>query len=458
MNVEIKDAGDARKIVNVTFDSDEMSSKGKEVCREFSRMANIPGFRKGKAPEQVIRKRFAKEIQQELTRKVSTSAYEAVLAEKDIKVYSILKVEPGDVSSESSASIEVTVDIISDFELPKYEEFELTVHPTDVSDEDVEKELNSLRDQRASFDEVDRASESGDYVKCSYEGTLDGSPVAELLPDKPMYGKQTNTWEEAGQAKGLGVDAIAQAVVGMKKDDKKDVEADFPDDFEVAPLAGKKVNYALEVHEVREKKAPDAEDENFLKSLKAENLEDLKKKIKDDLVSRKERENIDGKRSQITQKILELPDFPLPQQAVEEESKAIFQSNIQRAAQQGAKQEDMESKKDDLWKEAQTQALARVKITIMLGQIAEIEKVEVTNEDLAQAATREAMMMRTDPNTYVQELVKDQVRLNRLRQDILHDKTLELMSSKTKEKLAEAEEKPTETKEKPAKTKKKKTK
>ena len=140
MNVEIKDAGDARKIVNVTFDSDEMSSKGKEVCREFSRMANIPGFRKGKAPEQVIRKRFAKEIQQELTRKVSTSAYEAVLAEKDIKVYSILKVEPGDVSSESSASIEVTVDIISDFELPKYEEFELTVHPTDVSDEDVQKE------------------------------------------------------------------------------------------------------------------------------------------------------------------------------------------------------------------------------------------------------------------------------------------------------------------------------
>ena len=152
------------------------------------------------------------------------------------------------------------------------------------------------------------------------------------------------------------------------------------------------------------------------------------------------------------------PDFPLPQQAVEEESKAIFQSNIQRAAQQGAKQEDMESKKDELWKEAQTQAQARVKITIMLGQIAEIEKVEVTNEDLAQAATREAMMMRTDPNTYVQELAKDQVRLNRLRQDILHDKTLELMSSKTKEKLAEAEEKTTETKEKPAKTKKKKTK
>ena len=301
------------------------------------------------------------------------------------------------------------------------------------------KELDLLRDQRASFEEVERAIEVGDYVKCSYEGMLDGSPVAELLPDKPMYGKQSNTWEEAGQAKGLGVDAIAQAVIGMKKDEKKEGDADFAEDFEVAPLAGKKVTYSLEIHEVREKKAPSAEDEGFLKALKVENLDDLKKKIKDDLVSRKERENTDGKRGQVTQKFLEIPDFPLPQQAVENESKAIFQSNVQRAIQQGAKQEDMESKRDELWKEAQVQAQARVKITITLGRIAELEKVEVSNEDLAQAATREAMMMRTDPQTYVQELAKDQARINRLRQDVLHDKTLELVASKAKEKVCDIE-------------------
>jgi trigger factor len=444
VNVEIKEAGDARKIVNVSFDTDEMSEKGKQVCKELSRIANIPGFRKGKAPEQIIRKKFANEITQELSRKVSTAAYEAVLDNKDIKVYSILKVEPGEISTDAPATIEVTVDIESDFELPKYEEFELTINPTDVKDEDVEKEIDSLRDQRASFEEVDRKVAKGDYVKCSYEGMLDDSPVADLLADKPMYGKQSNTWEEAGQAKGLGIDAIAQAVIGMKKDDKKDVEADFPKDFEVAPLAGKKVMYSLEIHEVREKKAPDAEDENFLKSLKAESLDDLKKKVKDDLLSRKERENIDGKRSQVTQKILEMPDFPLPQQAVEDESKAIFQSNAQRAMQQGAKQEDIEEKRDELWKEAQVQAQARVKITITLGRIAELEKVEVSNEDLAQAASREAMMMRTDPQAYVQELAKDQARINRLRQDVLHDKTLELVASKAKEKVEVTEDKQTD--------------
>jgi trigger factor len=437
VNVEIKEAGDARKIVNVSFDSDEMSAKDKEVCRELGRMANIPGFRKGKAPEQVIRKKYSKEIHQELTRKVSTAAYEAVLENKEIKVYSVLKVEPNEFLKGESAKVEVTVDIEPDFELPKYEEYELTVHTAEVKDEDVDKEIDSIRDQRASFDEVERAAEKGDYVKCSYEGTLNDSPVSDILPDKPMYGKQTNTWEEAGQAKGLGVDAIAEAVIGMKKDDKKEIDADFADDFDVVPLQGKKVKYSVEVHEVREKKAPDPKDENFLKSLQVESLIDLKKKVKDDLLSRKERENIDGKRSQVTSKILEMPDFPLPQQAVEDESKNIFQANIQRAVQNGAKQEDMESKRDELWKEAQTQAKARVKITITLSRIAELEKVEVSNEDLAQAATREAMMMRTDPQAYVKELSQDQARISRLRQDVLHDKTLELVANKAKEKVCD---------------------
>lgn len=440
MNLEIKEAGDARKVALVSFDSEEISDQEKQVCKEFGRMANIPGFRKGKAPIQVIKKRYSKELKEELNRKVSTTAYEAVLDHKDIRVYSILKVDAGELEPNSPATVEVTVDVEPDFELPDYENFEFTIHPTEVNEEDEEKALDGLKDQKASFEEVERAVAEGDYVKCSYEGFLDGSPVSEILPDKPMYGKQSNTWEEAGQVKGMGVEAIAQGVVGMKKDEKKEIEAEFEDDFELAPLAGKKVNYSIEVHEVREKKAPDPESEDFLKSFNVETLEELKEKIREDIKARKERENQDGKRGQATQKILEIPDFPLPQQAVEDESKAIFQKTIERAAQQGAKQEDMESKRDELWKEAQVQGQARVKITLVLGRIAEQEKVEVTNEDLAQAATREAMMRRTDPQAYVQELSKDRARINQLRQDILHDKTLELIASKGKETVSEIED------------------
>ena len=436
MNLELKDAGTARKIATVTFDADEIKNKENEACKEIGKIANIPGFRKGKAPAAVIRKRFSKELKDELTRKVSTDAYESILENKEIKVYSILKVDAGDPSSENGASVEVTVDLEPEFEIPDYENFEVTINPTDVSDEDIDNEINALRDQRASFDEVDRAAKEGDYIKCSYEGELDGKPVAEILPDKPMYGKQTNTWEEAGQAKGLGVDAIAQGVVGMKSGDKKDIEAPFEEDFEVEPLAGKTISYKLEVHEVREKKPP-ALNEEFFKSIKVENLEELKDRVLTDLETRKKRENQNAKRSQVTQKILDTPDFPLPQQAVEDESNSIFQSRAQRAIQQGTKQEDIESQKDELWKEARIQGEARVKLTLILGKIAEKEKVDVNNEDLARAASQEAMMMRKDPTTYIKELSKDRRQLHRLRQDILHDKTLDLVADKAKEKIGE---------------------
>ena len=439
MNVDIKDAGVARKIATVSFDSEEVSKQESMVCRELGKMVNIPGFRKGKAPANVIRKKYAKELRDELNRKVSTAAYEAVLDQKDIKVYSILKVDAGEIDPSQTASVEVTLDIEPEFDLPDYKSFELTIEPTDVSEDDISKEIDAVRDQRASFEQVERPIEKGDYVKCSYEGTLDDKAVADLLPEKPMYGKQANTWEEAGNQTGMGVDAIAEGVIGMSVGEKKEITAEFPKDFEVEVLAGKKVIYQLEAHEIREKKAPAMEDENFLKSLKVESVDELKDKVMEQIKFRKEQENENLKRKQITQKILDLPDFPLPQQAVEDESKAIFQNNIQRASQQGVKPEELEKNRDDMWKESQTQGQARVKLTLVLSKVAEDQKIEVTREDLAQAASREAMMRRVDPTKFIKELSQDRARLAKLREDILYDKAITLMAKQSKEKICDIE-------------------
>ena len=173
MNVDIKDAGVARKIATVSFDSDEVSKHESKVCQDLGKLVSIPGFRKGKAPSNIIRKKYAKELSEELTRKVSTAAYEAVLEQKDIKIYSVLKVDAGELKSTEAASVEVTVDIEPEFELPKYKEFELTIEPTDVKDEDINKELDALENSGKAY-VVERAVQGGDYVKCSYEGMLEG--------------------------------------------------------------------------------------------------------------------------------------------------------------------------------------------------------------------------------------------------------------------------------------------
>ena len=378
-------------------------------------------------------------MREELNRKVSTAAYEAVLEQKDIKVYSVLKVDAGELEPSQSASVEVTIDVEPEFEIPKYKDFELTIETTEVSEEEVTTELDTIREQRASFDIVERASEKGDYVKCSYEGTLDGKPVAELLPEKPMFGKQANTWEEAGNQTGMGVDAISDGVIGMSAGDKKEITASFPKDFEVEVLAGHSVAYQIEVHEVREKKAPELENEDFLKSLQIKSVDELREKVTEQLKIRKEQENENLKRKQITQNILDIEDFPLPQQAVEDESKAIFQNRIQQASRQGMQTEEIEKKRDEWWKESQTQGQARVKLTLVLSKIAEEEKITVEKEDLAQAATREAMMRREDPTKFIKELSQNRARLSRLREDIVYDKTLIKIAELSKERICDIE-------------------
>ena len=165
----------------------------------------------------------------------------------------------------------------------------------------------------------------------------------------------------------------------------------------------------------------------------------MKEKVTEQIKVRKEQENQNLKRKQITQKILDMDDFPLPQQAVEDESKAIFQNRIQQASRQGVKPEEIEKNRDDWWKESQTQGQARVKLTLVLSKIAEEEKVTVENEDLAQAATREAMMRREDPTKFIKELTQDRNRLNRLREDIVYDKTLIKIAELSKEQICDIE-------------------
>ena len=154
VKIELKDAGDARKVATITFEAEEVAEREKKVCKDFANQANIPGFRKGKVPPSVIRSRFGKQMNEELKRQVSTDAYEAVLKRDDLRVHSVLKVDAGEVDSGNAATVEVTVDIEADFELPDYESYQLSISKTEVSDEEVEKELTNLCEQRASYETV----------------------------------------------------------------------------------------------------------------------------------------------------------------------------------------------------------------------------------------------------------------------------------------------------------------
>ncbi|MFP6855369.1 MAG: trigger factor [Opitutales bacterium] len=430
MKVEIKDTSDTRKVATVEFEPSEVAEEEKKVLRLFAQHAKVPGFRPGKAPDHVIRSQFANRVMEEWGTRLSTSARDAVLEHDDLRVHQLLKIEPGEILVDAPVEVVVTLDVEPPFDLPEYEGFKLESPSDEPSQEDVDQLIESWRQQRADFAVVDRAAEAGDYVKCSYEGSIDEKPISELLPDKPIYGKQSNTWEEAGAEGGIGVAAIVDGVVGMKAGDKKTCEAEFPEDFEVEQLAGKTGTYELEVHETRHKELPELADQKFLKSMEVDTVEALQERAEQEAKAQLERSNQASKRSQTRDQLLEAIDFELPQADLERETQDIFRYMVESNVKRGVAQQDLETHKDEMFARAGEDARETVKLRIILGRIAEKEELKVNQEELTQVIATQAMMAGADPREHFSELQKDRSKLAALQQQILFDKTLALIMEK----------------------------
>jgi trigger factor len=447
VNVTINDISETRKDVLVTISGDEVAQEESRILKSFIKQAKVPGFRPGKAPEARVRQLYTQQLNEELKNALMRSAYEHVVGHDDIDVYNIVEFpEPGNFLSGQEISIDLTVDVNPQFELPEYKGISTEAPSTDVEDKEIDETIDRIRRQRADFEVVEREAGESDYVKLSYTGTLDGETISEQLKDQPRlqaWGAVKDGWEEAGteEAKQFGVPAVIDALIGMKAGDTKTVEQVIPDDFAVESFQGKTISYEIEVGEVRERKLPEM-DEEFLKSVRAESLEDFKAQILDELEAKKKREAEDAQREQILKYLDEAVDIPLPESAIEAETQNAMGRIINQNMQMGIGEEEFEKNKEAIFAGASQAAQRDVKLQIILNRIAEGEEVKVENEDLSRALYNMAMQQRQKPEDLAKEFSKDRGRLIQLQRQILFSKTLDfLLKESSSGPAAEAEEK-----------------
>lgn len=431
MKTTVEDINDTRKVVTVDVPVTVVAETEKELLGEFARQARLPGFRPGKAPEHLIRAKFKKEIAEELNRKLTSKAYDQGVKEAKLEVFSIVSVDGGEFKSGEAGQVKFTLDIQPKFDLPEYKGVEVVLPKAEVKDEEVEQAWNYILSQRAEYNVVDKAAEKGDFVKLSYEGKVDGQLISEIAPDAPIYGTQATTWEEAGAENAPGVRAIIDGIVGMKAGDKKEVEQVFGDDFEVEALRGKKAVYSIEVKEVREKKLPEVNEE-FLSSMNCKTEEELREQIRKDILNNRERELENIKRQQILDKIAAQVSFPLPESALESETQLILADYMRREMSRGKSEEEFEKQKEDLYAQASSAASNRLKLEIILAEIARKEKIELQEQDIQRAVIQEAMRLRVSPDDLVKELRKNRTYLNNLRRNALCGKVVDLLSKEAK--------------------------
>lgn len=425
MKVELKDLTETRKQLVVAFDAEEIDAEEARVTGEFARMARIPGFRPGKAPASVVKRRYGKDIARELKQAVISKAYREGIQEAKVDVLTIVDLDDPTVAAGSPAEIVITLDVNPSFELPEYKGLPVTAGDLTVKPEEIDEVIENIRRERADYNTVERAAEQGDYVKFSFEGTIDGQPIAEIAKERPIYGSMPQTWEEAGSEEGL-LPGMGKHLIGLKAGDEKEVSIEFPADFHVGELAGKIATYSVKVQEVRERVLPEL-DEQFLQAQGVSSVEELRSKVEESLKGRKEAEDRANRRRQVMEELSRRVDFPIPESLIDSEADQLVHQIVEQNIRQGIPQEELEKNKDEIFATARKNAIERVKVRMLLLRIAEKEEIKLERDDMNRAIVMEAMRARQKPEKFVKELEKNRDRLRAIQQDVLIDKALDFL-------------------------------
>lgn len=397
----------------------------KQVVGEFSRQVRIPGFRPGKAPPNIILRKYARDVAGELERKSIAEAYEEMVENGRLQICSVVELEPGEIKVGQPAEITFLVDVEPEFTLPEYKGISVMVPPSQVSEEEVDRILHTLRSQRAEFKEKDGPAEDSDYVQVSYEGRLEGRPLEEIAPDQPLFARQSQTWEEASAERG-DFPGLAKQLIGLAAGDEKEITVDFDGDFEIEALRGKSVQYDVKVTEIREKVLPEL-DEDFLAAFEVESVELLKHSIRADLTDRKEKERRRIMREQVLNFLGDKTSFDLPQSAVDEESEYLFQTMLEFRHNAQEAEDDPAEVEAGLREDAVAEARRRVKINRVLRKIAEIEHIQPEEKDYQNFIIKEAMQTRQMPEKIAKAINKDRSRLRAMQESIVFNKTLDFL-------------------------------
>jgi trigger factor len=429
MNITVEDVAPCKKRLKIEVPANRVKQAYDRVADDFQKEARIPGFRPGHAPRTVVVKKYHKDIESEAQRTLVPEAYQEAIAEKKLRVVSQPEIEDLKYQAGLSLSFSTVVELVPDFKLPPYKGLVIPKQETEVQDEEVEKTLKSLADQRANFEDAeDRPLAMDDFAVISYTGKLDGKPLADLVPEAKNLAHNPNFWLWM-RAEGF-LPRFAEQCVGMKKGETRTVEVEFPADFPETSLAGKKAAYDVELKEIKVKHAP-ALDDAFAQEVAKMNLADLKTRVRENLEAEKKNQAQAAARTEIIRKLISAVEFDLPPSAVDEEIHATVYDIVAENQARGVPATVLEEKKEEIFTNAAKAAKESVKFKFIAAQIAENEKIDVTQEQMARhlafLAQREGLTL---------EKMVDRVRKNNafgvIRQQLLRQAVLDFLLKEAK--------------------------
>jgi trigger factor len=428
MNVEVETLPNCITSLRVEVPPDRVAGEWERVSREFRNQARVPGFRPGKVPSAVIEKRFEKEIREELTRKLLSETTREVIRDRKLRVLSVSDVQDLEIDADRTMRFTATLITAPEFELPEYKGIPVTLASSDVTDAEVDTALESLRERHADYAVAsDREAAPGDFVVLDYEGTVDGQPLEEAVPGAGKFlASNKGFWLRLADDSFLP--GFTAQIAGMRAGEEKTVPVDLPADFAAKDLAGRRIEYAVRLGEIRTQALPELDDAFAAKVLEGKTFAELREAIRSDLAREKEAEAEREKRNQVMQRLLEQIECELPEGMVRNETQRILGEIVRENQGRGIADQVLQENKQELITGASRGARDRLKGNFVLARIAEKEGIKVTPEDFQRRLTLMSVRFQMAPAKLLKELEKRDA-IGTLEEEILLAKALDFVAS-----------------------------
>jgi len=416
-----------RRELELEIPAEEVSKKMESVAKEFARLAMIPGFRKGKAPVSLIRRRFAEDIKGEVLQTLVPERVEKALAEQKLSPVTQPKVDKLDFNEGQPVKFRAIFEVMPEFELGSYKGLELEMPTMDITDEDVAKALEEMRERAGAFAPVEgRAIQDGDFAQVKLVGTPEGggdplqadSVLCHIGAEETMEPFNTN---------------LKGANVGEHKNFDVEYPADYPD----PKLAGKKFHYAVEVLGIKTKKLPELNDD-FAKDVSdAKTLDELKNKVREGLEHQRDHKRKELLHERVLAELVKKHDFPVPESLVEHQMDVRLERVVRSLAAQGVDPRAVNVDWVTLRRRQGDRARDDVKAELIIDRIATAETIDASEEDLTRELEHAAGHSNESAEALRARLTK-QGTLDRMKAKLRSDKTLEWLEQNAKIKTVAA--------------------
>ena len=426
MECKVEKTKNANEVkLNVTIEAEKFDEAIKKVYFKSAKYFNIPGFRKGKAPMNIVEKYYGKEIfYEDAFNEVVPEELEKAVEENKLQVVSRPDIEVTQIGKGQDLIFTAVFQTKPEAELGKYKGVEIKKIEYKVTDEDIEHELGHMQEHNSRLISVeDRPVEKGDIANINFEGFVDGVAFE--------GGKAENHDLEIGS--NTFIPGFEDQIIGMKIDEEKDIKVKFPDEYFSKDLAGKDATFKVKVNEIKKKELPTLDDEFAKDVSEFDTLKELKASIKEKQQKQNDERAKYETQDAVIKAVCENVKVDIPSGMVETETENMLKDMEQRLAYQGLKLDQylqmMGKTKEEMQKEYEPQAIEAIKSRLAIEAVIKAEKIEVPDIDIEEKMKEMAKNYGREND---EEFMKNENVKNYIKQGLESEKALEFLVENAK--------------------------